>query len=59
MLMDVVSDNFTDADYSVTTGHNLTVTVDAIQAMDSGDKRAYVSCSRNGPTRQGLDFEHE
>ena len=39
MVMDVVTNNFTDADNSVTTGHDLTVTVDAIQTMDGGDKR--------------------
>ena len=37
--MDVVTNNFTDADNSVTTGHDLTVTVDAIQTMDGGNKR--------------------
>ena len=42
MLMDVVTGNFADADNSVTTCHNLTVTVDAIQAMNSGDKGALI-----------------
>ena len=51
--MNVVTDNFTDTDNSVTTGHDLTVTVDAIQTMDGGDERElmFLVCEMGQPSR--------